>query len=243
MPEGGTVNISAKNTLLGKESSLPLKEGRYVNLTVTDHGIGVPKGQLQKIFDPFFTTKQKGSGLGLAIAYSIIKNHNGHITLKSKPGLETTFYVYLPVSQKKLIKRKSHAEEIITGKGRILLMDDEEIVRTIAGDILRYIGYEVEFAATGEEAIAAFKNSLDSGTGFDAVILDLTIPGGMGGKETVCKLLELNPEVRAIASSGYHNDPVMANFRKYGFKNVIPKPYKVSQLSELVHSVITDHMD
>jgi len=240
MPKGGTVSISAKNTLMQKESGLPLKDGKYVQITVTDHGIGIPKGQLQKIFDPYFTTKQKGSGLGLAITYSIIKNHNGHINLKSKPGQETAFYIYLPVSQKPLIERKSKEEEIIRGKGRILLMDDEEIVRTIAGEILRHIGYDVEFAINGEEAITAFKNSLDSGTRFDAVILDLTIPGGMGGKEAVKKLMEITPEVKAIASSGYHNDPIMANFREYGFKNVIPKPYKVSQLSELVYSVIAD---
>ena len=240
MPEGGTVSLSAKNVLMKKESRLPLKDGSYVKITVTDHGIGIPKGQLHRIFDPYFTTKQKGSGLGLAITYSIIKNHKGHICLKSRPGLETAFYFYLPASQKPLIERKSHDEEIITGRGRVLLMDDEEIVRTIAGEILRHLGYEVEFAINGEEAVTAYKNSLASGTGFDAIILDLTIPGGMGGKETVEKLLEMDPGVRAIASSGYHNDPIMANFREYGFKNIIPKPYRVSQLSELVHSVIAD---
>ncbi|HWR58838.1 MAG TPA: PAS domain S-box protein, partial [Thermodesulfovibrionales bacterium] len=238
MPEGGVINVIAKNSLVSAKTELPLEEGKYVDIAVKDHGIGIPKEHLQRIFDPYFTTKQKGSGLGLAIAYSIIKNHNGHITVKSNLGTGTTFHIYLPASPKPLVEKKLREERIVSGKGRILVMDDEDMVRSVICEILGHIGYEVGPARDGLEAIELYKKSRELGVLFDAVILDLTVPGGMGGKETIRKLLEIDPKVKAIASSGYSNDPVMANFREYGFASVIPKPYRIAEISKVLAEVL-----
>ncbi len=239
MPEGGTINVSAENTHVSETGGLPLQEGRYVAVRVEDHGTGIPKEHRQRIFDPYFSTKQKGSGLGLAVTYSIIRNHKGHITVESDLGSGTRFYIWLPASSKPVVEKEAPEEKTLAGRGRILVMDDEDIVRNIVGDILRHVGYAVEIARDGGEAIDLYREAWKSGTPFDAVILDLTVPGGMGGKETVRKLLEIDPGTRAIASSGYSNDPVMANFREYGFMNVIPKPYKTADLSRVVFDVLS----
>jgi two-component system, cell cycle sensor histidine kinase and response regulator CckA len=125
-----------------------------------------------------------------------------------------------------------------TGNGKILIMDDEEIIREVAGEMLKHFGYEVEFAKDGAEALEKYANAMKSGTSFDAVIMDLTIPGGMGGKEAVKKLIEIDPDVKAIVSSGYSSDPIMTNFRQHGFAGIITKPYQVSELSEQVKNVL-----
>jgi len=196
---------------------------------------------LPKIFDPYFTTKQKGSGLGLATAYSIIKKHGGHIAVRSDLGVGTTFTIYLPASGKDLLVKAEAPQRPLVGQGKILLMDDEEIVREVAGQMLTYVGYEVKFARDGAEAIALYSQAKEAGQPVDVVIMDLTVPGGMGGREAIQKLREVDPQVKAIVSSGYSNDPVMAEFRQHGFRGFVAKPYKIQELSQAVHRAINDN--
>ncbi|MFX1342961.1 MAG: PAS domain S-box protein [Promethearchaeota archaeon] len=238
MPEGGQIEVRARNIIIGVEDALPLHEGNYVKLSIKDQGIGIPKEHLPHIFDPYFTTKEGGSGLGLTIAYSVIKKHGGYIDVDSVPNVGTTFSIYLPASQKPILKKKKVEKRLIIGKGRILVMDDEDVIREALSEILVYLGYQAEVTRNGEEAIAIYKKAKDLGQPFDIVILDLTIRGGMGGKETIKKLLELDPRVNAIVSSGYFYDPVMADFRKYGFSGVVAKPYTINELSETLSKVI-----
>lgn len=238
MPEGGTIHVSCKNVAIGEDDIKLLKGGRYVMISVEDHGIGIPREHLEKIFDPYFTTKEKGSGLGLATTHSIIKKNGGHITVESEVGVMTAFHIYLPASQKKPIKKEKSEKRVDIRKGKILVMDDEEMIRLVARTMLKRIGYEVEFATDGSEAIEMYKKAKEFGHPFDAVIIDLTIPGGMGGKEAIKKLLEINPEVKAIVSSGYSNDPVMADFRKYGFCGVVAKPYTIGELSKALTTLM-----
>ena len=239
MPEGGTINITAENLTISGKENISLREGKYVNLFIKDEGIGIPEEYLPKIFDPYFTTKKRGSGLGLAISYSIVKNHGGHITVHSQPGAGTTFSLYLPASQERIPKKDAlEKNSIITGKGRILLMDDDKIIREAVGEMLDSIGYESDCAKDGAEAIELYKQSKESNNLYAAIILDLTVPGGMGGKEAVQKLCKIDPDIKAIVSSGYSHDPIMANFRQYGFSGVIAKPYKMQELSKIIHNVI-----
>ncbi|MDP8215291.1 MAG: response regulator [Candidatus Euphemobacter frigidus] len=190
------------------------------------------------MFDPYFSTKKKGSGLGLATAYSIIKNHDGLITVDSELGVGTTFYFYLPVSKKGIEERKSLEEKLISGQGKVLIMDDEELVRDVTGRMLERIGYEIEFSNDGTEAVEIYKKAQESNRPFDAVILDLTVAGGMGGKEAIKKLKDVDPEVKSIVSSGYSTDPIMSEYKQYGFSGVIVKPYEIKELSEALHKVI-----
>ncbi|MEJ2568724.1 MAG: ATP-binding protein, partial [candidate division WOR-3 bacterium] len=215
MPEGGAIKIKLENTLIEEDTVLPLNKGNYIKITVEDKGLGIAEKHLPRIFDPYFTTKQKGSGLGLATTYSIIEKHNGYITVDSKLGMGTTFYIYLPAATGKenKIEEKPDGEKAEMAQGRILLMDDEKIVRSALKRMLERIGYNVEFATNGEEAFEKYKKEMDLGKPFDAVILDLTIPGGMGGKETIKKLIQLDPNIKALVSSGYSNDQVMANHK------------------------------
>ncbi len=236
MPEGGRIKLTAENVTVSEGE----KKGRYVKISIVDQGIGIPKEHLPKIFEPYFTTKQKGSGLGLAIVYSIIKKHDGYIEVETELGVGTTFKVYLPASLKNVFMRKGLKEKIQTGKGKILVMDDEELVRKVVGEMLVFLGYEVEFAKEGIEAIELYKKAKAQGQPFDAIIMDLTIPIGMGGKETINKLLEIDPTVKAIVSSGYSTDPVMTEFTKYGFKGFIIKPFKIKELGEVLYRVIME---
>lgn len=239
MPDGGIIRVRAENQIVSKTSDTPLQPGRYVTITVQDHGIGIQKEHLSKIFDPYFTTKQMGSGLGLATVYSIIKNHQAHISVESEMGRGTTFCIGLPASRKELASRKDEERKSNAGKGRILVMDDEEMVRRIVGQMLSLLGYDAEYANNGSEAIALYNESRESGRPFDAIIMDLTIPGGMGGKDAIGQLLELDPNVRAIVSSGYSNDPIMSDYRAHGFKAVIVKPYQVQELSEVLDAILS----
>ena len=236
MPEGGIIQVVAENLIIDDGHGLPLKPGRYIRISITDQGVGIAEKHLLKIFDPYFTTKQKGSGLGLATTYSIIKNHDGHITVESTLGEGTTFYIYLSASEKAVPEKEGI--RLITGHGKILVMDDEESLRKIVERMLKNLGYESEFAKDGAEAIEMYKAARKSGKPYDAVILDLTIPGGMGGKEAINKFLEIDPEVKAIVSSGYSDDPVLSNFQEYGFKGMMPKPFKSLSLSKVLHEVI-----
>lgn len=238
MPNGGIIEIRAGNITVGPESALKMKEGKYVKITFTDQGAGIPKKNVKKIFDPYFTTKENGSGLGLAVTYSIIKNHDGYIAVNSEEGVGTTFIIYLPASGKEVSEEKAAEDVEVAGTGRVLIMDDEELVRDVAGEMLKKLGYTFEFARDGAEAIEAYESAKESGQPFDVVIMDLTIPGGMGGKEAIQRLLEINPGIRAIVSSGYSDDPVMAAYRKYGFARALKKPYTMNELGEAVRKVL-----
>jgi PAS domain S-box-containing protein len=241
MPEGGVLNIGAKNRVVKTRTTLPLPEGNYVEITIEDHGVGISREHLSKIFDPYFTTKQKGSGLGLSTAYSIVKNHGGYITAKSKLGVGTTFHIYLPASEKPIpVEKEAVTETAVAGKGKILVMDDEGVIRKLLHDELTDFGYEVELTDYGAEAVERYKESKKSEKPFDAVILDLTVPGGMGGKEVIKKLLEVDPNVKAIVSSGYSTDPIMSDFREYGFSAVVAKPYTMEQLERTLRSILME---
>ena len=238
MPAGGTIDIDAENLRLKASRDLPLSPGKYVKISIRDQGIGIPAEYLPKIFDPYFTTKQAGSGLGLATAFSIIQNHHGHISVESILGAGTTFHIFLPASDHQMVRQPEPERKALLGKGKVLVMDDEEMVREVLGKMLANLGYEAKFAQDGAEAVEKFAAAQKTGGKFQAVILDLTVPGGVGGKDTIKKLLDIDPQVKAIVSSGYSDDPIMANFKAYGFSGVIAKPYKVLDLAEVLHDII-----
>lgn len=239
MPGGGAIHVSAENVIVKPEDILPLSMGKYIKISIRDEGAGIPEEHLASVFDPYFTTKETGTGLGLATAYSIIKNHNGFITVESGVGEGTTFYIYLHASERESIAPKE-VDISIDGRGKILVMDDEEMVRVVAGNILNKIGYTVEYAADGEEAVRLYKTAMEVGSPFDVVILDLSVPGGMGGKEALQKLVVMDPNVKAIVSSGYSNDAIMAKYRDHGFKGVVAKPYTIQEIGEALHSVLLE---
>ena len=240
MPEGGTIHIGAESITVSAERKPFLTEGRYVKISVVDQGVGIAPVHLQRIFEPYFTTKHKGSGLGLATTYSIIKNHDGHLEVESEMGVGTIFYVYLPASSEEITKVKEEETDLPIGQGSILIMDDEAVIRDLAGRMLTRLGYEVDFADDGTEALEAYRKAWEAEQPFVAVIMDLTIPGGMGGKEAIKRLLEIDPYARVIVSSGYSNDPIMAEFKQYGFRGVVAKPYSITELGNVLHSVITE---
>ena len=244
MPTGGTIELLAENIALSEIQSigraLPLKAGDYIRITVTDHGTGIPAEHLEKIFDPFFTTKQKGSGLGLATSFSIVRQHGGHISVESEVGAGSTFYLYLPASGETAAPKQENNEAVKSvGKARILVMDDEQGVREVVGRMLKHLGYkDVAFAADGATAIKLYKAAMESANPFTVCILDLTIPGGMGGEMAVTKLLKIDPAVKAIVSSGYVDDAVVAKYRDYGFSGVVAKPYTIAELRKALQEVI-----
>jgi CheY-like chemotaxis protein len=238
MPQGGTVHLAAANLLIGSGNGIPLPAGRYVRVTVADHGAGIPQENLTKIFDPFFSTKQGGTGLGLAIVYSVVRNHGGHVEVESVVGAGTTFSVLLPAAAG-AAPPAAPPTELSSGRGRILLMDDEPVVRQVVSRMLTTLGYEVQTAAEGSSAVALFRDALAGENPFDAVILDLTVPGGMGGAETIGHLRAIDPHVRAIVSSGYSSDPVMGNYRDFGFSDVIAKPFQARGLSLVLRRVLS----
>lgn len=240
MPYGGKVQVKCENVNIGDRDTIPLPPGDYVEVAIRDQGGGIPEDLLPKIFDPYFTTKQQGSGLGLATCYSIVKKHGGHITVKSKVGAGTTFCVYLPASDKGMPLVATQTKEPRPGSGRILLMDDEEIVRLVTVNMLKQLGYEVEAVSTGEEAIEIYHRSMREGRPFDAVITDLTVRGGMGGRETAERLLQVDPSVSTVIFSGYSDDPITSNFRDHGFKGFLCKPCQIEELSAVLHNVIED---
>jgi CheY-like chemotaxis protein len=243
MPEGGIIKITAENVDIERDNPFSMLPGRYVKVLVMDHGIGIPDENLSKIFDPFFSTKKKGTGLGLSTSYSIIKNHGGYIHAESKLGLGTKMIVYLPATDKDALTVEKETEELYFGSGRILIMDDEEAVRKVAGRALSQLGYEIEFAAEGEDAIVRYMKALKAGKPFNLVIVDLTVPGGMDGKTAVQELQKYDPKIKAIVSSGYSNDPVMANFREFHFQACVSKPYQIKELGKIVHEVLSGNND
>lgn len=238
MPEGGTVKISARNEVLPPENGMMLQPGNYVMVAVEDEGVGIPEEILTKIFDPYFTTKEKGNGLGLASSYYIIKNHGGYIGVSSQVGSGSTFYIYLPASDKKPEAKTGRKKHLLKEeRKRILLMDDEPLLRNSVKEFLEDHGHEVQVAAEGREAVALYKKGREMKAPFDVVIMDLTIPGGMGGKEAARQILVLDPKAKIIVSSGYSDDPVLAKHTKYGFCDVITKPFPLEELYEKIMRV------
>lgn len=238
MPAGGVIHVDMDNETLSSLSPLPLPAGRYVKIDLQDYGSGIPKENLGRIFDPFYTTKKAGSGLGLATSYSIIEKHGGYITVDSRPGSGTLFTLYFPSSDEEITNIAAPTQKINQATGRILVMDDEDIIRAVVGDILTASGYGVAFAKDGTEMLDLYMQSKNNGNTFDAVIMDLTIPGGMGGKEAIGRLLEADPQAKAIVSSGYSTDPVMANFSDYGFSAAVSKPFQIEELYQTLNDVI-----
>jgi PAS domain S-box-containing protein len=241
MPGGGIIRVQFENVNINENRpAQSLGHGIYIRITVQDEGIGIPEENLGKIFDPYYTTKKKGTGLGLATAYSVIRKHGGCITVKSAVGEGSEFSVYLPASNDAVPEPDLKAEEILAGKGRILVMDDESLIRLVIGNMLTELGYEAEFATDGEQALEIFADALESGRNFDAVLMDLTIKGGMGGLDCICRMMEIDPSVKAIVSSGYSGDMVLSNYLDYGFKGILTKPYEVEDLSSVLHQVISN---
>ena len=236
MPHGGIISVRAENVEIGYDEKLPMPAGKYVRIIVEDDGTGISSEHLIRIFDPYFTTKPTGSGLGLATVYSIITKHGGHISVESMEGRGTAFYIYLPASEKKVEVAESSPERVFSGKGRILIMDDEDVLRSLLGELLRHMGYRSESARDGREAVELYTRAMERERPFDLVIMDLTVPGGMGGKEALERLLEIDPGIRAVATSGYSSDPVMADHARYGFCEVLKKPFKVEELAQILMS-------
>jgi len=238
MPLGGTIKIHAEKLAVSTENcTLPLKSGNYVVLTISDEGDGIPSQDLPKIFDPYFSTKEHGSGLGLTICYSIVKNHGGHISVQSVEGKGASFTIYLPVSSVQA-EEVVHEDNLTLGEGNVLLMDDEENVRRTAKEMLTFLGYSVELAGDGAEAVKLYKEALLSDRPFDVVITDLTVRGGMGGRMAVSELIKVDPDVKAIVSSGYSSSDSLYDYKKYGFCDVIAKPYRLQELGNVLYTVI-----
>jgi PAS domain S-box-containing protein len=238
MPNGGRFVIQADNMWINKSPGgfpIPLSPGPYVHVTLSDEGIGIAKEQLDKIFDPYFSTKPEGQGLGLASTYAIMQKHGGHISVESQLDVGTKFSLYFPACASGAKPLKLEALPLHHGSGRILVMDDEESIRQLAKEMLSHCGYQCVFAKDGYETISLYQQAMDKNTQFSAVILDLTIPGSLGGKETILRLREIDPDVIAFVSSGYSNDPIMANYKTYGFHGVITKPYSLIGLSTILH--------
>ncbi len=231
MPDGGEIAIGAENV----ETS----DGRWVEITARDEGIGIASQNLHKIFDPYFSTRETGSGLGLASAHSIIKKHNGAISVDSKPNQGAIFTIRLPAAEEKAAEKPAEeARAASVSSARILLLDDNEVIRQVTGAMLEKAGCDVSFAVDGEEAIEKFREAHEKGAPYDIVITDLTIPGGMGGREAAREILKIDARARLIVSSGYATDPVMANYKAHGFKGVAVKPYRFEDLQNVIRRVM-----
>jgi len=247
MPGGGTVTVAASNieitpgSIHEGERAMTLRPGTYVKVTVRDEGVGIAQENLEKIFDPYFTTKPNGNGLGLTIAYSIVKAHKGMLTVESAVGKGTTFSFYLPVaSHQDSMEKTAGADPVaaaaaaVVQSKRILVMDDDSAVRSVLTQLLKNSGYEVECTASGGEALDAYLSAMKRNAPFTVVVMDLTVPGGMPGKEAVAKLLEIDPKARVVVSSGYSNDPIMAHYQDYGFCGVIAKPFNIDEFFAVI---------
>ena len=236
MPEGGIIEVLADNVVAGNSQA-----GFLVRIAIRDYGCGIPAEILPRIFDPYFSTKSGAIGLGLATAHAIVAKHGGHISVESKAGNGTIITVDLPASADSahiVTPQTASRPRLQTGTGRLLVMDDEQGVRTLLKTVLSSLGYEVQTARDGAEALALYEEAKNAGAGFDAVLLDLTVSGGMGGVEAAARLKEIDPSARLIVSSGYSDDPVMSDFAKYGFDAVIPKPWTAPELGEAFRKVL-----
>lgn len=236
MPHGGTIYVQADNITLSSENMLALKAGDYIKISIKNHETRILREQLQGLYD---TKKQDDWNPSLAWSCSVVKNHHGHIIKETKTGFGITFSIYLPASPER-VKGKKKEKTFVPGHGRVLVMDDEDMVRHITGKMLYQLGYEAEFVENGDDAIKVYKQAMKSRESFDAVIIDLTIPGGLGGKETIQKLLIVDPRVKAIVASGYQHDPVMSRYNEFGFCGVITKPFTIEELSMELQRIIAN---
>jgi CheY-like chemotaxis protein len=241
MLHSGVITIHAENVREVDrrwENALRVEPGRYVRVSIVDNGIGIPKEHLSRIFDPYFSTKQGGSGLGLATTYSIVKNHGGFLTVGSQLGSGTTIHINLPAAgSRESIDKVEPAVLAADGRRRVLVMDDEAPVRTLTMNMLEFLGYDAEVAHTGSAAVERFQRALTSNRPFDIVLLDLVVPGDIGGTEAMDKLGALDPAVKAILMSGCGEDPVLREFQAHGFQAVITKPFTLRELNAALHSV------
>ncbi len=239
MVKGGEIKIRIKNTELDEEI-LPIPRGRYVKIEIEDTGPGIPKEIIDKIFDPFFSTKEAGNGLGLAVSYSIVEQHGGHITVSSEEGKGTKFTIYIPAVEKEGKEKEEIVKErgkIVNNGKRILIMDDDENIREVLKEELEFLGYEVEETSEGKEAIEKYQDAIKNKKPFDLVILDLTVIGGMGGKDAAKKIKEIDEDAIIIVSSGYSEGDIMANYKEYGFNGVLKKPYTIGELRRVLNEI------
>jgi signal transduction histidine kinase/CheY-like chemotaxis protein len=238
MPDGGVVRLALAAVDVTPGQIATLAPGPYVQLTVADNGPGIAAENLPRIFEPYFPSKGRSSGLGLATVHSIVKKHQGHIAVESQVGRGTTFRVWLPAARTPPERAAPPPARVAERRPvRVLLMDDEEIIRSVAGAFLKRFGHEATLVADGAQAVQTYADAKQSGHPFDVVILDLTVPGGMGGREALVQLRNLDPQVRAVASSGYSSDPVLANYREHGFRAIMPKPYDLKTFAALLDDV------
>lgn len=240
MPEGGIIEIHVENREMDSTEVLSLAPGKYIRMTVADQGSGIAEDHLSRIFEPYFSTKPDGKGLGLAAVHSIIKNHGGHIEVESRLDKGTAFQIYLPATTQTVEPIQKDEKQTVNLQGdqcrcRLLIMDDQEAILKMAARVLNRMGYDTACATDGRKAIELFQEAHQTRNPFDIVILDLTVPGGMGGVETISELLKIDPGVKAIVSSGYSNDPIMSNYQEYGFIAVLQKPYTKDQLTEALN--------
>jgi PAS domain S-box-containing protein len=241
MPVGGTIHISAENVEHTAQAVLPgrLRGGEYVRVVIRDEGVGIPNHLANKIFDPYFTTKKEGHGLGLAAAHSIIRNHGGDIGVESKVGEGTTFTIYLPAKPSVIQPTVQLTNVSLAGKrGHILILEDEAAISLILKEMLEQLGCTVETAYDGQEAIDLYRDAMDSSKPFDVVMMDLRIEGGMGGKEALARIKELDTKVKAIASSGYFEESFASNYTEYGFKAILAKPYTIEELIQILNRLL-----
>ncbi len=235
MPAGGKITVTAENVTISPQDALPLPAGPYVTVRVCDTGVGMPADIIDRIFEPYFTTKQKGSGLGLASVYSIVKAHSGHIAVESELGKGTTFHVWLPASPAQTLVSHTPQRSAASAKGlRILIMDDEELLRRVLSDMLDALGHHPTATEDGDAAVQLYQQQLMEGAPFDLAIMDLTVRGGMGGADAALAIRDLNPKAIIAASSGYANDAIMSDPQRWGFNDILPKPYRLSDLKALL---------
>ncbi len=238
MPGGGTVCVGAANRTLAEGEVDGLSPGPYLEITIEDHGTGIPREHLANIFVPYFSTKKRGSGIGLAAAHSIVRKHGGQISVDSELDRGTVFTLLLPADPGGKPARTATEAQATRGKGKILLLDDEEMIRKVATAMLETLGYQVEATDEGNLAVALFRKAFADGQPSDGVILDLTIPGGMGGVEAAGQILAIDPQAVLIASSGYADDDALARFAEHGFGAILPKPYQLETLAKTLAGVI-----
>ncbi len=237
MPGGGTIKVETRNEILEEGNRFSLAPGPFLRIAITDRGIGIPEEQRRRIFDPYFTTKQTGSGLGLATSYSILKNHGGHLSVTSAVGEGSTFTFLIPAQPERALPAAAAATADVSAQGRVLVMDDQDLVRGMVERMLHNLGFTTRGAANGEQALELFRAAREDGAPFQLVILDLTVVGGMGGKETLAALRSLDPSVKVIVSSGYSDDPVLSAYREHGASGILPKPYRLQDLKSVLSEV------
>ncbi|MBI5487794.1 MAG: PAS domain S-box protein [Deltaproteobacteria bacterium] len=237
MEQGGRIELVCRNVTVEPASALPLPPGPYVSVAVRDHGPGIPDERLAAIFEPYYTTKPRGTGLGLTIVHSIVLKHDGHVRVESRVGEGSTFVIWLPASLAAAESPPPVSRTALGGTGRVLLMDDDPAVLDVGAQMLRHLGYGVDTATDGQAALRLYGDAHAAGRSYDAVLLDLTVPGGMGGAEAIRRILALDAEAVAVACSGYSSDPILANPRAFGFRDALAKPYDISALGRTLVAV------